>query len=106
MVEKGFKSFSSVSINCGSTGVLHVVGSPTYRSRTKHNTSQVFFLCELSSSSKIIIGDHVSMQQMLADCATKYQAKPQQLDSILQHIKGFTPRTDHLTVARASSFLG
>ena len=85
MLELGFKSFSSVPINCDSTGALHVAGNSTYSSNTVHIALRFFFLLELVKSGKITI-HHVPAQQMFADCATKHLAKTQ-FGSILQQIK-------------------
>ena len=88
MLELGFKYFSSVPINCDSTGALHVAGNSTYSSRTKHIALRFFFLCELVKGGKITI-HHLPTQQMLADCVTKHLAKTQ-YGSILQQIKDFS----------------
>ena len=88
MLELGFTSFSSVPINCDSTGALHVAGNSTYSSRTKHIALSFFFLRELIKGRKLAI-HHVPAQQMLADCAAKHLAKPQ-FGSILQQIKDFS----------------
>ena len=88
MLELGFKSFSSLPINCDSTGALHVAGNSTYSSSTKHIALRFFFLHEVVMSGKIAI-HHVPTQQMLANCATKHLAKTQ-FGSIVKHIKDFS----------------
>ena len=88
MLEPGFKSFSSVPINCDNTGGLYVAGNSTYSSRTKHIALRFFFFRELVKGGKITI-HYVPTQQMLADCATNQLAKTQ-FGSILQQIKGFS----------------
>ena len=88
MMELGFKLFSSVPINCDSTGALHLEGNATYSSRMKHIALRFFFLRELVKTAKITIR-HVDTGKMLADVAPKYFGKVQH-HYILQQIKEFS----------------
>ena len=81
MLELGFKSFSSLPINCDSTDALHVAGNSTYSSKTKHIALRF-------EGGRITIL-HAPKQQMLTDCATKHLAQTQ-FGWILQQKKDFS----------------
>ena len=75
IIELGFSSLDSGSINRDSTGALRIAGNSTYSSWTKRIALR-FFLCELVKSKKITI-HRVATHAMLADCATKHLARIQ-----------------------------
>ena len=79
----GFKTFSSVPVNCDSTGALHLEGNATYSSRMKHIALRFFFLRELIKTAEITI-HHVGTGNMLAEVATKYLGKVQHHEILRQ----------------------
>ena len=88
LMELGFKTFSSVSINSDSTGALSVAGNAMFSFRTKHIALRFFFVRELIKRNKITLY-HKPTQQMLVDIATKHLSK-HRFRERLQQIKYFT----------------
>ena len=88
MIEVGFKTFSSVPVNCDSTGALHLGDNATYSLKTKHIALRFFFLRELVKTVKITI-HHLGTGKMLADVSTKYLGKVHHYE-IVQQIKEFS----------------
>ena len=89
MTELSFgELFSTVHINCDSTGALHIAGNKRYSSRTKHIALRFFYLRELINDGTITV-HHVPTQAMLADCCTKHLSKGA-FREILRQINDFS----------------
>lgn len=106
-MEQGFKTFSSVAINCDSTGTPHLGGNATYSSTTERIALRILFLRELVQTSKSNI-NHVDNGNMLADVTTKYLGKVHH-HKILHQVKEFSrlglQAKDSITTVSTTSVL-
>ena len=82
MMELGYKTFSSVSINCDCTGAQHLGGNVMYSSRTKYTALRFFFL-RVFKTAKITI-HHMDTGKMLTDAATKCLGRVQHRNTLHQ----------------------